>query len=595
MRYELLHKYKKEIEDGILDKIILDKHVLEFNSCMYYKLFKDGTLMQITEESSEEEKQWIKERDLLSNYINSNKSITKSVLSNNIYAVFFNVEKLKKGNKAQLTPETLEKDYFDKIIEREENLYLLKCNEKNSINKKDIPFLKDMDYMDLDDCNFIKNRFITAFKEISKEYKDQIAAPKQKGKKKDKTKYEKAKKIKIFYDETIENYKRESDKDTRLKVFAKNDLCFSIDGVLYGPPYVDINTNNNKTFLINNATPYEIGFNLSFEEVLNLRKIDLFLQTFKSKDEKGNYHVTKDIYLSNNLDINLDDDIIGKISTNSQNYLYISQEKQKTGYTIEDFNVISGFDLEKNKMKIINYMGITRDGLLMSDEELPFNVVKNKLYDILNPLKIKPDLLESKKLNINYKNIQNFLKDGDTRYVLSTYEKFFKMLLFDIYKDTDLPINYLTKKVLNYKLSFENHIKGELRMNVNNFKMNILEKINSNVDLESDNEFLFLYGQVYYYLTSLSKSSNKKLDFINLPARANSIKSLKIDLKRLIEKYDYDISFYHSKFITAVNLLFRYELKEKLTMLTNDYLYIGLTYNNMFYDKNENKIDNDNE
>lgn len=582
MRYELLHKYKKEIENGTLDKIILDKHLLNFNNFMYYKLLKDGTLMEVTEESSEEEKEWIKERDILSRYLSSNKSIVKSVLSNNIYTAFFKIDKLKNNDDKALTPKKLSEEYFDKLIEREENIYLLKSDEKiKGVKKYEKIFLKDMDFMDLYDCKYIKDRFIAAFTKIFDKYANNNQED------------SKVTQIKIFYDEDIEKYKRESKKYFSLKIFVDTESCITIDNKIYGTPAIDISGNVKKPLLNNLTTPYNLGFYTTLEDALYLQKINLFLETFKEVNPKNNkITYMTDLFFSNDIETTLEELITGKTSNNPKNYLKLETEMKKVGYSINNYNVMNSFDLEKNKMKIINYMQITKDDLLKPDEELPFNIIGNKLYDLIDPLHIKKDLLERKKINLHYENVEKFLQTGDTRFISNNYNTFFKTLLFDIYKDKDVNMLFLTKKLLNYKLSFENYLKGgSFEMNVENFRKNILEKINNDIDLENDNEFLFLYGQVYYFLTSLSKSKNKNIDLLNFPTRVNNANVLKMDLKRLVGKYGYDISLNNVKFKNTLNLLFRYEYKGRLNMATNDYLYIGLTYNNLFYMKKESEIE----
>lgn len=580
MRYELLHKYKKELEDGTLDKIILDKHILNFNDFIYYKLLKNGTLVEINQESSEEEKQWIKERDILSRYLTSNKSIFKNVLSNNIYTTFFKIDKLKGKEDKILTPEKLGEKYFDKIINREETISLLKDNKKvTGLKEVEKLLLEKMSFIPIDECNLIKSNFIKVFTDIFNEYSKKTS------------KKEKSSQIKIFYDEDLEKYKTESIKYFSLKIFVEIDDCFVKDNVIYGVPSIDISGNSKKPLLSNLTTPYGLGFCVSLQDALYLQKINLFLETFKEVNEKKNKtYYAPELFFPNDIDVPIDELITGKTSNNSNNYLKFSTEMKKVGYSINDYNVISNFDLRKNKMKIINYMQLTSDDLLKPDEEIPFSMIGNKLYDLLDPLHIKRDLLDRKKINLHYNNIEKFLQTGDTRFISNTYNTFFKTLLFDIYKDKDVSMIFLTRKLLNYKFSFENYLKGgSFEMNVENFRKNIIEKINNDIDLENDNEFLFLYGQVYYFLTSLSKSKNKNIDLLNFPTRVNNTNVLKMDLKRLIVKYGYDISLNNKKFKNTINLLFRYEYKGRLNMTTNDYLYIGLTYNNLFYIKNENQ------
>lgn len=600
MRYELLKKYEKEIKNGELDKIIVDNYNLDFDNNLYFKVGQDGNLTEITIESNLFDQEWIKDRDIHSKYLSYNKKIGENnTMSNNLYTLFFKLENIQE----KITLKLLKEKYFDILHLREINIKNL--NENIKVKKiKEIEKLLLKDNIHIEEEEFIKieNIMLSSFEHFSNIYsKENIKILKETIDKNDfndllnnLTK----KTIKLFYDVDMNNYSREINKYLRIKLINDLNDCKIINNEIYGVPCINISGNVKKTFLENKTMDCSKGFYLNIKDIFNLYKIDTLLKTFKITTSKGSKVFARDLYFKNDLE---EKDIENISNFKKENFdfcsLNLKTEVLKSGYTITDYNVVNNFSEENKVITLINYMNImSKEKIVFPNEQFSFSNMESKFYYLLNPNQIKKELVDKKKLKLNYDNFNKFLQTGDKSYIKLWYKKFFNQLLIDIYKvkdSKDLSIKYATMNLLNLQFSFENYLEGGITLDIEKLKQEIINKIENNIPLESNEEFLFLYGQVYHYLIAKSKAKNKNLDLINLPLRSTNLLILELDLKRKVNKYAHSIRFYNSKFTVALNLLLTYEFKGKLSQFNNSALYVGLTYDNLFYYKNEKENDED--
>lgn len=593
MRYELLNKYRTQIENGELDQILLDNYNLDFDKNLYFKVNENLELVQISSESLPEDKEWIKNRDIFSQYINYNKRIGENnTMSNNLYTLFFKIDKIENNS---LSIESIKKNYFDILKERE--LIIKKLN--NDIKVKGISnfeklLYKKMSFIEEEELQKIEETMLYAANHFFDLYSKENLEELQKDLTIKEYKSILDKKIKIFYDTNLENYNREIKKYLNVKLFNKLADCKIINDEIYGIPPINISQNSKKPFLENKTMNCNYGFYLNFEETFALYKLDLLFKTFKEKTKKDKIIYARNLYFENDIDKNSIENIINfKPDSFNLTATNLSTEYTKEGYFIKDYNVVTNFDKNIKTLDLINYMNITdKEKNILPNQRITFSGVEKGLYKFLNPTELNFELLDKKKLRLNYENIEKFLNTGNIIYIKDCYNKFFKTLLIDIYKSKKINIKYYTMELLNLKFSIKNYILGGYNLDIKLLQEKIIDKINNNVDLENDEEFLFLYGQAYYYLITKSEAKDKNLGLINLPLKSNSAIILKNDLKRKVQKFGYKINLYDKRIKTAINMLMRYEMKGQLNMLNNDNLYIGLTYDNLFYIKNEKEKEN---
>ena len=543
MRNYILTKYKDLLTTESLKKLIKENIDLDFKKNYFYKLLSNGELIQITPESSLEDINWIKDRFLYSKLFTFNKFCgDKKIGSNNIYCLFFKIKNLNVSLK-----ETINKyyDYF-----KEEDKKLLKIDKKKKLKIED-KLYKLSPYLYTDSSEIIREKMLICFEKIFFEYSDM-------------SKKEKDKSINIFYDESLENYDKYIRKYFFTKIFVNNDLCIENEGKILGIPYVNNSLNPKKPYLENKGMDI-VGMYLDFEECEKLHYLHLYLSSLLEK---------KNIYIPMDLDINLNDLININTTQHDKNYLYIEQSLMNKQITITNCNNFI------DKSLFIDYYNIT--GLLNNEisQLIPLNLFKNFKYFVnFDKYKIK---------NLNFKLVEQMLFNNFDNFKYY-YKKFSWQLLIEICKDKKNLI-FKIMELMNIVYSLNKYFLGEEVMDIKKLQENLFIKINENIPLETDEEFLLLYGQLFRYVINHSKSNDKSMNLVNFPLKCSNINSLKFMLKQKVTQYGYALQIKNKRLTNALENIYSYNFKGKVNQLNYEYLFVGLVISdNLFYRKKEVK------
>ncbi|WP_419677598.1 hypothetical protein ACN2EN_07985 [Aliarcobacter lanthieri] len=562
MIYDILEVFKKEYEkkgedlilgsyslkDGLYVKINQDNS-LEFYEVKTIK--KDKVFENLDGIQSSEMQEWFKQRDYYSSYINSNKALFDKKIHNINYLSYF----FKSENSDYVKDKITEhfsilltfgkfKDKKDKEVLNSYNNILNNEDRKNDLLKKN---------------QTLKNSFDEIIK-ISKE--------------KEVKNY-----IKIFFDEDIETYIKESEIYLSLKIFNDSSFNQKVEDKIYGLSNSNMGLNSKKPFLENKTRKYAAPFMIKNENALMLKKFFDWLKVQPyNKDrtlDEEHFFIQKQ---SNNDEAEVTDfdyipikkDDVNKhfSSIYIKNYLELEDKDKKV---ISDYEIKELWQLEE-KVDEVFY-----------NKQLKFNYYKDAK-------EIKVSQFLSKELQsllfITKFAMINYFKKYDNREFLNIIKKYGIQFIINHYMNERY---FKAKEAMNFKLSLQGEnmdIQKELQ-NVKTILLNEEEYKNL-----SKNEFLFLSGQWAYYLLSLSRADNKNktLALAEQYFKAKSISKIQNILNNDLDKFKHAISLNNQKIRKTVSVIKAYENDEKLSNGDKDIFLVGFMAKNIFYESNKKDI-----
>ena len=562
MIYDLLDAFKKE-HDEKGDKLILDNYTLKDG--LYVKVMSDGTIKSYVVKKKNRELvftdvdgnldstayEWLKERDYFSNYLNSNKSFYDKKIHNiNYLSLFVKIESfISDDPKKQLSENAIK------------NQYKALCDYKKFTKPKEKEILKSFEEQLSDK---------TRKKDIIKKYrwiKENIAQIVEIAKENNVVNY-----IKIFFDEAIERYKKESEIYYAIKIF--NDITYSkkIDDEVYGLSDSNMGLNAKKPYLEQKTKKTEAPFMIKKEDALLAKKFFDWLkfQDFKEKKPLVN---NKEFFINRDFkekDLIIDFDYV-PVQINKfkkpiyfKNYLLLKKDKQ----LIED--------------KTIEYLSHLEDKV---DEILYNRQLKNNYYGEVY-----------KKLDNDFSSLIYITRDAMVNY----FKKYDDRAFYQVIKKhtTHLAIEHIIRgrflqagRCLNLKFSLQKYNTGKNSMNIKEMQEKIINKIEDSdyTDLKAE-EFFYLCGQMARYLLSQSESHKKNGDMLEPYLRVNNAKKLKKTIETEYFKYKHSISLSYVKFNNAMSLIMAYDSEDKLSLSGNmDSFLVGALSDNIFYMKKESK------
>jgi len=482
-----------------------------------------------------DEYEWFVKRDYLSGYLNSNKAIDppkKKIHSNNYLALFVKATEFIPENKQHFIEKLFDNlktfDSFSKKQEKEvlkqyENYIYNEERQENVERKKEL-FLKYFD------------EIVSVIKE--KEIKNYV---------------------KIFFDEPIDKYKKESEIYYALKIYNKIETVREIEGKIYGLSDFNMGLNQKKPYLEHKTRGCEYPFLVSKDDVF---KIKMFFDYLKYQDNLLNFD--------------------GKVKDKKPT-IFITKHSNNDRAEITDFDIIvrkeesiditvTNHTLTKNGGGYVEKRHFRKRGEFLAFlDEVFYNkqLLKNfygEPYSKLNP----------KLLNLIYLTrdlIKNYLK-GDENAIFVLVKKYGEKFLEYHLKNSLLN----GAIVLNTVIS----LKG-MDMNIEEKLKELKELIKNPTELSSD-DFYLLSGQVIRYLLNKSKASNKNADMIEPFLRVNRASQLKKEIEALFFKYKHEIPLNFQKFNNALALIEAYEENEKVQ---KDKLMVGILSENIFYERDE--------
>ena len=305
--------------------------------------------------------------------------------------------------------------------------------------------------------------------------------------------------IKIFFEEDLENYKKESEIYLSLKIFNDSKYNQKIDDVIYGLSNSNMGLNSKKPFLENKNRKLTIPFMIKNRDALMLKKFFdwLKLQPY-NQDRTLDEHFFIRKHLNNDeaeitefdyIPIKADDINKSFEPIYVKNYLELKDKDKKL---ISDYEIKELWQLE-DKIDTLFYNG-----------QLKFNYYRDskdvKVSDFLSK-ELQSILSITKFTMINYfrkyedRGFLNIIKKYGTQFVINHFmnEREFK-----------------AKEAMNLKLALQKGENMDIKQELQHLK-NILE--DEEYKSLSKDEYLFLAGQWAAYLLSLSKASNKNKTF----------------------------------------------------------------------------------
>lgn len=578
MVYDILEVFKKLYEEK-KDTLILGSYSLKDG--LYIKIDKNGELHYFESKTIKRDKlftdlqgrqnskeyEWFKERDYCSNMIDAAKSYDapkKSIHNNNYLTLFMKSDKFLDvefshlRNKLYLTTLSFKKfkDKKEKEILINYEDYLKKLSRKKKVVKK---------------LRILESKFNEITNKVNElEIKNYV---------------------KIFFEENMELYKKESEIYLSLKIF--NDIKYSqkVDKTIYGLSNANMGLNSKKPFLENKTQKLNIPFMIENENALMLK---IFFDWLKLQPYRDENNIPLDRYLDTE-------------------HFFIQKHSKNDEAEITDFDYIplKSDDVKKQFIPIYvkNYLKIKKDKKLILDYEI------KELYELEKRI---DEVFYNKQLIYNYYKdgkdikVSDFLSKGlqnivlNTRYSMNNYfrkyskdeksfynhiKKFGRDFIFEYLKEKDDKKYYYAlqkaKEALNLTLSLKKHYE-RVEMNIEQELQSLRELLKDEGKYPplSKNEFLFLSGQWAYYLLSLSRadSKNKTFAFAERYFKAKTTQKIQDILKIDLEKYKHAIRLNNSKAKKTIALLKSFEIEEKLNGDDKDRFLVGFTVDNIFYE-----------
>ena len=539
MLNELLFSLRERDEVAVL---ATDAYTLKeglyicLNGDTYQELF-----IEKNKEYSGDLYEFIKARDFYSSLTEMNKPIDmkKKIHSNNIFTLFFKVPDIKKLKDGQFNIWDLLS--CNQHIERYYD-YLLKwygSNREILDNAQLRPFSQSK-------IIEIKDYIISRLKLIQERVmQNNVKAGKY---------------IKVFCEAAIEDYMHASNLYLIPKIFNKNDYNIKIGERIFGLSNFNMGTNSKKPFLEHKTTAYTVPFRINLEDALDSYRLSTWLnsQNIEGKSIDSGY-----------LTFEKDSGCYLKQKINSgEAAQYIHFIRGKTGPEIDDYEILPQPRKEMDRpLKVLNYLRLPKydiitikkvDELERIIDEYFFN--GNMIRGYYYSPSIKEGYFTSKHSSLlhMYRDafISFFLKfdDSSFRRILDkcTLELVIEQLKLSntIYLETTR-----FAKALNFRLALLEYYEIGGKKEMGSIVNDTFDRVKSKADMnepktplscETDEEFYFVAGQLARYLLSLSRAQKISYSLLNPLLKADNSSRVKDEIKKLIQKYGYDIEVWSS-------------------------------------------------
>ena len=588
MTYDLLNTFNKYFKDN---KVVLDTY--KISNGYYYLVQKDGKLRRliITNNESDDYElyKYFKIRDLYSKYLNSNKAIDtgyteedgknkysmlKKICSNNIYTLFFKNKFIKGLCQDESSNDAVPIEIFKKGINKYyESLQKLgeKKEEKEILEK----FYEKKEIVE--NNNKMLKAFSCIFDELSKE-----ELPKETW-------------IKIFFDESEEEYIRVSNIYFSLKLFNTNSNNKKFENIVYGVNNYNYGLNSKKPFLELKSTPYKVGSLISREDIDILNNMFIWLY---------NNGVNESI-----LTIPADWEFKGvpqeKEDINNQNIYLVKVAGNNGVARIDDFQYKSNFTTKIRTFRCKDYIRkqnkdfvteniyalewYTNNTWISGNPNCEKNYLRDSYYDY--ETKLSKSMLSNWKKEFLKNNSNIFLelfqKEEEYNFCKNLNKIAIPIIENTIIEELEKGKSYVNAAVnsLNLLIAFKIYFNKEgedVEMKINNIQSTCYQIYMENGKIETDQQYYYLIGQVAFYLLNQSKASKLTQDITEPFIKAANLKKLKDELKFLYEKYNYEIYLNNPRFNNILSQLLINE-PETTVKENKDIILAGLLGKNLFY------------
>jgi len=548
MLFDILDRIDFDLQRAIFDNYVL-KDGLYVKICknIEYFIFKNDKkedkkqllFKDLNGNIRNDEYEWFVKRDYLSGYLNSNKAIDppkKKIHSNNYLALFVKATEFIPENKQHFVEKLFDNlktfDSFSKSQEKEVlkqyKNYIYNEERQENVERKKELFLKYFDEI----VRVIKEKEIKNY-------------------------------VKIFFDEPVEKYKKESEIYYALKIYNKIETVREIEGKIYGLSDFNMGLNQKKPYLEHKTRGFPLPFMVEKDKIFEIKKLFDYLKNLKEPLKYEPAATAPGIYLH--------------------------KHNENDHAVIDDFDILVFVeDSLSEKFEYKNYIGLTSDGRAVENREI---TTYEGLYKLIDEI-FNNSLLENNfygdvysKLPNDFQNLIYLTRDLAKNILKRDIDSLFGYLRFGL----DFILHYIRQNSLfkaaeavNLILSIKAY-KGE-NVDIKGTLEKIEEKVKNLEGLNSD-EWHILSGQVIKYLLDKSKKSEKKADMIEPFLRAGKTKKLKQEIEMLYFKYKHEIPLNFTKLNNAIALIMAKEENEKVD---KEKLLIGLL-SIMFLEKKTRK------
>lgn len=579
------------------DKIILDNYTLkdglyirinENGENEYLKIKatknKDGTIDYIPiddmKESTLELYKWFKIRDYYSSLVDMNKPIDpkKKIHSNNYLSMFIKKDVLI-GEKALSRDALVDRiqQYYD-ILKNPEIKYKDKKGKellgtvKPDVDEEDLILKRDYILKNLDDI-------IGKVESMEDEFDGYV---------------------KIFFmdNEDLKKYELEYTRYILPNIFNKNNYNVLLNDKIFGLSNNNMGMNSKKPYLEQKTTKFKVPYRINSVDAMLLNKFFDWL----------NYQLQGEVYIP------IDFDFKKSISNHKNSdigdchYLYITKGKE---VIIEDYEFLPRFS-ERIEFTLENFLDIEKDegGIKYRIEDKEIDQLwklENEVDNLFFNKRLKNGYFMDPKPREDFsKNMLNILIINKQAFY-NYFKKGTDLQLKSIIDDVSLEIvkehiskgnRFKSAWAYNLRISFLKYFElegmnmgGKIRKTLE--ELNIMINTDDVYDLNTDEQFYFLSGQLAYFILSKSKATKKNHDLIESFLRARSGDEIKEQLQYSYDRYKHAISLRDSKFNKAFSMVLGYDTKDNKKL--EDVFLSGFLSKNIFYTSSKEKGDIKNE
>jgi CRISPR-associated protein Csh1 len=607
------------------NKIILDNYFPKDG--LYIKIDREKPISQIdenrymiidTDDEIAPEKldlyNWLKERDYCSQILNTNKAIdlpAKKILSANYLSYFIQKDRLPSIGKNPLDIGELKRlteNYYERLKNAESYFEdLLPSDIKFKPEKKEEEMENFLQAYYSEEVAYIRNDERRQDIEECKEYmldnmEDIINTIKLID---DKSKVKGY--IKIFFEEDIEKYRKESRVYLIPRIYNVKEYNILVNDEILGLPISDITTNEKKPYLLLKTMKCLVPIRDTVENVKATKNFyEWMLNSIKNE---------KDVF---KLGYNYAFDG-GKPYDGDKPYYIVNMAMSQSSknYEIVDFDNIPS-PLPEIRFKLENTLRVPlydpEQKVYLKDKYEEDRTITNlssiqylvSQYYFNGEMKgyfknIEPDIksnkfthemkilfMESRDAFFDYfhKGIDTNIKKIIDKITLSSIDEQLKSTV----EGTRL-MNM--RRAYNLRLSFLKYFKIEGGKDMASRLEDVISKIEKKINFKemvycnSDEEFYFLAGQLAYYLISTSEASKKHFGMFEPFLLARNSNQLKRRLEETFETYSHNISIGYIKFKNAMSMVMGYQTETKITDEMKGFLIAGILSNNLLYSKQE--------
>ena len=404
--------------------------------------------------------------------------------------------------------------------------------------------------------------------------------------------------VKIFFDETIENYITKSDYfNNEAGTFNVEKYNVEFENQLFGASSFSTSINESKKpFLVHNGTPFLVPLN-SLKDVKAYKRLEKWLS---SQNKRSGYislnSKTHLLEFKDNL-------------SNGEQGVFISFELGLTGFTLTNYYLCQGNQIENFDYKIFipkryednSYQNQTISLSLLED------MISKKFYNgylINNYNKDAKDISVSDKLSsflkahlIKTRNAYySFFKEGQKHLLKNIiYNYTFNLVLYKFtetcfYDDNNkqfiIPDNF--KEIFNIYLNLKNYFYKEENNNMAYPIKDNYDKIIKNLDnlndfkIENDEQYSIIVGQFVKYCLNKSKAKKLTYDYVSVFTTSQNNQRIRTELQKLLNKYSHELYINSHKFNIIIKSILEYETKNNFN---NEACLYGIVSDNLFYMK----------